>query len=334
MNNEVLSNVEIEALLDMFRAEEAHIEQPSEEDFSRVAGADAEPRGPVISRVDLCKPNRLARDHIGALERCGESAARAIGATTSDKLRHDMVCDCVAVEQLRFGNWMSQLSGPVAIYVVRFPPLEQAALLSISTGLLYSAVDRILGGSGNVGNTNNELTAAEYTVADAFVGPALDHICRSLEGLGELSWEIEERFSNPSAAQILGMHEVVVSVYFQVTSELMMGDMRLVLPYAALEPRLGGLAKSRVGSFNLDPGQMRDSIEVAMREVEVDMAVQLGETEMSIRDLMSLGVGDVVPLDTSVGSLLTAPVQGVPKFLGSIGTRGRRLAYRVHSAID
>ena len=332
--SDVLSNVEIEALLDMFRAEEAHIEEPKAEDFSRVAGADVEIAGPVVSKVDLCKPNRLSREQLASLERCSESAARAIGATTSDKLRLEVVCDCVAVEQIRFGSWLSQLVDPVAIFVLRMPPFEHNAILSISTSMLYSAVDRILGGTGQVKDVPPDLTTAEYTVADAFIGPCLDHICRSLESIGDLSWEIEQRLSNPSAAQILGAHEVAVSLYFQVSGKSLLGDMRMVIPYASLEPHIGGLARSRVASFNLAPGEMRDVVANSIGEVGLNMSVELGGTALSIRDLMSLAVGDVVTLDRRAGDALTAPVEGIPKFKGTVSRRGRRLAYQVQSVIQ
>lgn len=332
--NEVLTNTEIEALLDMFRVEEAHIESPRAEDFKRVAGADIFEAEPVVSKIDLCKPNRFSREHIASLEQCATDAARAIGATSSEKLRLDIACECVGVEQQRFGSLMNALSGPVVIYVLRLAPLEHLALLSISTELLYGAVDRILGGSGRVKNVPTELTAAEYTVADAFVGPALDHICRSMEMLGDTSWEIEARFSNGTSAQILGAHEVAASIYFQVSGDFMLGDMRLVLPHASLEPHLFNLGRSRVSGFNLEPGKMRNVVEGSMKSVDVELGVQLGEANLTVHDLMALRVGDVVSLDTRVGDRLVAPVEGIPKFWGSIGRKGRRLAYRIDAEIE
>ena len=331
--NEVLTNTEIEALLDMFRAEEAHIESPRAEDFKRVAGADFPSIEPVVSKIDLCKPNRFTREHIASLERCAHDAARAIGATSSEKLRLEIQCECVGVEQQRFETLMNALTGSVSIYVLHLPPLDHLALLSISSGLLYAAVDRILGGSGRVQSVPNELSSAEYTVADAFVTPALDHICRSLEMIGDIDWEIEGRFSNVSSAQILGAHEVAASLYFQVTGDFMLGDMRLVLPHASLEPHLAKLGRSRVSGFNLEPGRMRSAVEGSMKGVDVEFGVQLGEAMLTIQDLMALRVGDVVTLDTRAGDHLVAPVEGVPKFLGRLGRKGRRLAYCVDSEV-
>ena len=48
-----------------------------------------------------------------------------------------------------------------------------------------------------------EFTAAEYTVADAFVGPCLDRVTDTLATVGDFSWSVESRFCNPSLAQIM-----------------------------------------------------------------------------------------------------------------------------------
>ena len=114
------------------------------------------------------------------VERYFESAGKLLSMTIGDKLRLDARCDCVAVEQLRFGSWLEQLPGPVAIYVLQMEPFRLPVLFTASTSLLYGAVDRILGGSGKVTKVPKDFTAAEHTVAEALVGPCLDKICDSL----------------------------------------------------------------------------------------------------------------------------------------------------------
>ena len=116
----------------------------------------------------------------------------------SDRLRLDMVCDCVAVEQMRFAAWSRLLSTPSAIYVLQMPPFEMPVLLAVTTSVLYGAVDRILGGTGRVQEERQDFTAAEYIVADAFVGPCLDRICEGLRDLAQLTWRVESRCCTPS----------------------------------------------------------------------------------------------------------------------------------------
>ena len=68
--------------------------------------------------------------------------------------------------------------------------------------------------------------------------------------------------------------------------------------------------------------------------MSVDMSVLLGESTLPLRQLLSLKVGDVVPLRTRLGEPLLAPVEGVPKFKGHVGTLGRRLAYQVQTVME
>jgi flagellar motor switch protein FliM len=319
--NEILSNEEIDTLLDMFRAGAVDDE---------VAGAPsgaAEPAGDRVSEIDLLKPNRLAREQVRGLERFFESAAKLLSATISDKLRLDTRCDCVAVEQHRFGPWLEQLPTPSAIYVVKMEPFALPVLFIASTSLLYGAVDRILGGSGRVTRVPKDFTQAEYTVADALVGPCLDRIAESLEDVLELKWSIENRFCNPSMAQVLPSQDIVLSVYFQASGEFLIGDLRLVLPLAAMEPWLERLGKDTVTSF--EPGAMKEQVTRTVRGVPLDVAVELGSARITLRQLLELQAGDVVALDARFGTPAVVPVQGRPKFRGQVGRIGNRLALRI-----
>jgi flagellar motor switch protein FliM len=323
--NEILSNEEIDTLLAMFRAGSGA--------GAEAAAAAATPAQPAVADdervrdVDLLKPNRLSREHMRALERFFESAAKTLSATFADKLRLEARCDCVAVEQMRFRTWLEQLPGPVAIYVVRMEPLRQPVLFTASTSLLYGAVDRILGGTGKVSRVPKDFTAAEYTVADALVGPCLDRIAESLKELAPMKWAVENRFCNPSMAQILPSQDVVLSVYFQVAGNFLIGDLRLLLPFAQLEPLLDKLGKD--GVARLDPGAMRGTVARTVRDVPVEIAVELGNARLSLRQLLDLQAGDVVPLDTRVGAPAVVPVQGRPKFHGHVGKVGNRFAFQV-----
>ena len=326
---ELLSNEEIDTLLDLFRTDGLIAEAAA--DFTLEEVAD---EGPAVREIDLLKPNRFGREQIRSLERLFETCSKSFSATMSDRLRMDMRCDCVAVEQMRLGGWLKALLGPTAIYQLGLPPFDMPVLFGVTTGLLYGAVDRILGGSGKVQETRTEFTSAEYIVADAFVGPCLDRLCESLEDLGQFTWNIENRYCNPTMAQILPAQDVVLNVHFQVSSELLRGDLRLAVPFASLEPFLEGIEFGPGSTYRVPPGAMRETTQETVASVPVTMSVVLGETQVPLRQLLALEIGDVVPLPTRVGEPLVAPVQGRPKFRGQVGTRGSQLAFQVGTVGD
>lgn len=323
---DVLSNDEIDALLQMFRSDGAALESAGDQTRAATAPiADAD--GKVVSPIDLLKPNRLGREQLRGLERYFESAGKLLSATIGDKLRLETRCDCVAVEQLRFGTWLDQLPGPVAIYVVQLEPWKLPALFTVSTSLLYGAVDRILGGSGKVQKVPKDFTLAEHTVAEALVGPCLDRICEALGEVVKLKWSIANRFCNPSMAQIMPSQDVVVSVYFQASGDFLLGDLRLVLPFASLEPVLDRFGKDTVA--RMEPGAMKQKLGASVRQMPIDVAVELGATNIRLRQLMELQPGDVITLGARVGEPAVVPVMGKAKFTAHVGRIGNRLGVQV-----
>jgi flagellar motor switch protein FliM len=327
--NEILSNEEIDTLLHMFRSEGAAIDAEQSKLVAAVPVADK--AGRVVSPVDLLKPNRLGREQLRGLERYFESAGKLLSATIGERLRLDTRCDCVAVEQVRFGSWLEQLPGPVAIYVVQMEPFKLPVLLTASTSLLYGAVDRILGGSGKVTRVPKDFTAAEHTVAEALVGPCLDRLCECLAEVVPLKWTIQNRFCNRSMAQILPSQDVVIAVYFQAAGDFLIGDLRLVIPFASLEPLLDRFGRDSVS--RLEPGAMRDQVGASVREMPIDVAVELGGSSIRLRQLLELQAGDVVTLGTRVGEPATVPVMGRTKFTAHLGRIGNRFGVQVADVI-
>ena len=325
---ELLSNNEIDTLLAMFRADEA----PMAESVAIRDAVDKE-HGAVISPVDLLKPNRLTREHMVDLERLFDTAAKHLGTVMTDKLRFEMECDCVAVEQIRFQRWLTMIGSSNCIYILKVPDVSSPLLCTMTTSLLYASVDRILGGEGKVNEVPKDLSDAEYTVADAFMEPCIDRLARSIDKLLPAGWELGNRFTNPSLAHILPLQDVVLSVHFQVGGDFLLGDLRLVIPYKAVESKLSAVDEDTPRSEQ-PAVSAREVLGKSVLPVGVDLAVRLGETILPLRQLLELKVGDVVPLQTRLGEPLIAPVQGVPKFKGHVGKLGGRLAYRIASVIE
>ena len=61
-------------------------------------------------------------------------------------------------------------------------------------------------------------------------------------------------------AQVVPSHDVVLAVYFQASGDSLLGDLRMVIPYASLEPYLSKLSHVASSGFGHEPGTMRDTV--------------------------------------------------------------------------
>ncbi|MEZ5989495.1 MAG: FliM/FliN family flagellar motor switch protein [Planctomycetota bacterium] len=327
-----LDNSEIDALLELFRAE--GVPEELAQTAARIeAGLGTAGGQEKVRPLDLLKPNRFTRTQLQAIERIQEMVAKKVAATISERMHVEADCDCVGVEQLAFSTWLGLLDRPIALYTLQAQPMGTPAVMTFSTGMLYGAVDCILGGTGKGLEAPGELSDAEYSVAEAFVGPVKDQLAAGLSELSAMRFEVTGRFTNPNMAQVLPLGEVVLSLHYQITGDCLVGDVRLCLPYSLLATQLERFASSRWLGESKGKGEHREAIAKGLRRLLLDVSVRLGETGMTLRDLLSLEVGDVVPIGCKPGEPVVVPVQDRPKFRGRLGVRGTRYAVDIQETL-
>src|SRR5690606_5973508 len=107
------------------------------------------------------------------------------------------------------------------------------------------------------------------------------------------------------------------------------GNIELLLPYATIEPIRNVLLQMFMGEkFGRDPiweGHL--ATEIAQAEIAVKAV--LFESEMPLRQLMSLQVGDTLPLDVRPDASVTLRCDDVIVSEGRMGRVGDRIAIRV-----
>src|SRR5690606_21325596 len=155
-----------------------------------------------------------------------------------------------------------------------------------TANLLHGAVDRILGGQGRIQDAPKDFSEAELVVADAFLEPIVARIAASMAGLLSIDIGIAGRFRPASLPRGLPAGDVVLSAHLQTGGEFLLGDLRLVLPYVALEPHLRSFGPAGIGrpgsGRQARPGSMREELARAVQAVPLDFTVELGDADLSV----------------------------------------------------
>ena len=132
---------------------------------------------------------------------------------------------------------------------------------------------------------------------------------------------------NPHFANIVSPSEVVVATVIHVELDGGGGDLHVTLPYSMVEP-IRDLLDAGVQSDRSERDlrwtwALREEIETA----DVDLAVTLTETALTLRELMAMRPGDVIPVE--LPPRVVARIEGVPVFWAKFGASRGRLAVRV-----
>ena len=140
---------------------------------------------------------------------------------------------------------------------------------------------------------------------------------------------IDGRSGNPATLQAMAPTDVALAVYFQISGEVLAGDLRLALAYQDLEPFLDRVPVAHTDAGDDAIAADRDAIERAVRDVALGMSVVLGRTAITMRSLLALRPGDVVRVDRVVGASLEADIEGVTRLRGDVVRSGGARAPRV-----
>jgi flagellar motor switch protein FliM len=137
---------------------------------------------------------------------------------------------------------------------------------------------------------------------------------------------------NTQFANIATPNEVVVSITFAIELGQVSGEMHICMPYSMIEP-VKDLLTSSLQAENLEVDKrwvrlMRQQIQMA----EVEIIADLGTTPISLRDIVNMKVGDVIPLD--IPQSIEAKVDGVPVMECAYGKFNGQYTLRVEKLLS
>lgn len=314
---EILDQSEVDALLSSIAA------SPNESDAEPALGIAEDGAPPLdVSIYDFKRPERVSKDQMRALQSIHESFARNFGASLSAFLRTMVETRVAAAEQLTYSEFIHSLPSPTCFSLLSAPQLSGQICLEISPLIVFPIVDRLLGGTNtDIFIPQRPLTSIEMRLVNRILERAIVNLSESWSELVEVKFEVVGNESNPHLVQIVAPNEVVVVIGFEIKVGARAGTMSVCIPFNVIEPVIGKLAAQSWLAYSRGSGtsdQMR-MLSGSLRRAEVDLRAYLGETRMTVTDLLSLSPGDIIKLDKLAARDFVLQIRGQNKFAGRLG---------------
>ncbi len=308
---QVLSQSEVDALLSAVSDNRVASEDPANPDNLKNG----------IVQYDLANQDRIIRGRMPTLDIIHDRFIRLFRVTLSNSLRKMANISVNSTGPLKFSEFMNSLPLPSCLNILRLDPLRGAAVMVIESKLLYALVDSFFGGN-DVPYTKIEgkdFTPIEIKIARRVVLSAIDDLEKAWEPVYPLKIGYSRTEINPQFVAVVPPSDVVIATTFDVELEKVSGTIKIVIPYATLEP-----IKSKL-SVGFQSEQLEvdfiwiNRIKEQIMQASANILVKLGEATISIQDLVDLEPGDIIQLDKDATLPLDIMVEGVPKFKGLPG---------------
>lgn len=305
--NDILSQDEIDALL-------SGVETGSVKTENEFLSHDG-----VVRTLDLTTQDRIIRGRMPTLEMVNQRFARLFRISLFNMLRRSPEIAVSEVQMFKFSDYVHSLFVPASLNLVRIKPLRGTGLLVFDPKLVFAIVNHFFGGDSRFQAKieGREFTATEQRIIQRVLTQVFRDLKEAWTPVMPLEFEFLQHEVNPQFANIVSPTEVVVVCSFRVDMEGVGGDFHVTLPYSMVEP----IRDLLDAGLKTDRDEVDDRWSMALREemkeAMVSVSTTLTETELSLRDILSLVPGDVIPVDIPDHVVLRA--EGVPVFRGRYG---------------
>jgi flagellar motor switch protein FliM len=280
---------------------------------------------------DFRSPNKFSKEQMRTLKMIHESFARRITSSLSAHLRTSAQATFVYIEQGMYKQLSNHVPEPSIIYIVKLAPLPGRLLLSFDAGLAAVFVDRLLGGSGHPVTVSHQVTDIEVRLVKNVATHALDALRDAWSNVVELEPHIEESALNTQFVQVALTSDAAVFIALEIKMSEATGTMTMAIPYPVIKPIVYKLSPHTwvAGQERTEDEQSSGDMRHNLWDVPVDVVAQLGEADLTIAELMSLRPGDVIPLNSHIGSELPLLTEDYELFRCRPGTIGSQMAVLV-----
>jgi len=314
-----ISDEEVDALLENVESGEGS------------AGMARSPGG--VQPYNLIAPDKISRGRMPALDRINERWVGEFQQAVSELVRKPVEVTAHDAQVTAFGEWQSSLPAVVSLNVLSVSPWRGAALVALDAKLLFALVDSYYGGGGGGGARESveraNLTPAEERLNRVVVETLTRQFREAFEPIAAVQIEHQRTEVNPHYASIATSSEPVVVTRLDISLNEAGGAATLVLPLSVLEPVREKLAEDLKTVSPEGRARWRQGLRKQLEQMQLDLTSVFLRSELTMRELLSLKPGDILPIEMPRTTTLCAGDRALLR-----GKFGRSHGYNAVSIVE
>jgi flagellar motor switch protein FliM len=290
-----------------------------------------------VQKHDLAAEDSSLGVNLASIDMVNERFIRQFRLGMLEVLRVSPRINPTRAQIMRFGDYVNDLRAPLSVNILRINPLRGYSMAVIEPTVIFSSLDSFFGGFGRgVGQLppGRLFTPTETRIIKLILQILFRSFKEAWGPLTTMDFEHVSSEINPQFAQIADENDLVVLSRFEAESTSSApGFIDMVIPYMSLKP-IRDLLRNRLqsGDGNEESDKIwRDDLTSAVKDAAIELQVSLGKVDITMQQLQSLQVGDVLPFRKPDYARMTTSDK--PVFDVEVGSLGANAAVMVVKAI-
>lgn len=326
---EVLSQSQIDMLLNSIGSSEPEVEQPKE----------------VIAeeyrKYNFYSPKKFTRDKLKMLSGVFDNYSRMLSSKLNSLFRTGCEVEVVGIEEQRYYEFSNALSENDVVGVVntslqdnkKYAPI----LMNVSTELTLAMIDMMIGGGDGSSVEipfHYKYTDVELSIFEAIFSHITKNMSDAWNAFNFLRFDFQRLEASSGMVQLIGADETVVLVVLSVQLGATQGRLSICVPGSTLSNIFSRYERQLQESQGSRTNEEEEAeIMEALRSTYLDINVRMPSSRILLRDASEIKVGDIINLNRTKDANVYLYIDNKERFSGKLGTNKKNLAVKINEMI-
>ncbi|MBN9450982.1 MAG: flagellar motor switch protein FliM [Bosea sp.] len=293
------------------------------------SGDERDGRNGIQAIVDS---GSVAYERLPMLEIIFERLVRLLSTSLRNFFTDNVEVTLESIRSIRFGDYVNSISQPALLSVFKAEEWDNFGLITIESSLIYSVLDAMFGGKRGQPAPRIDgrpFTSIEIRMVRRVIELVLSDAEAAFKPLSPVRFTVDRVESNPRFVSISRPANAAIRVELKFDMEGRGGALHILLPYATIEPIRELLLESFMGEkLGRDP-IWENHLATEVWQADVDVTCVLHETQMPLKRVMKLEIGDTLMFDARPDSIVSLRCGDFVVTEGRIGRVDGKIAVQV-----
>lgn len=272
-----------------------------------------------VEPYDFRNPAFLSEAELRRLRLLHEDFIRYLSARLSLYLRMELGLKMAKLTTVTYSKFTESLPNPTHLSLFKVEPLIGVGILDVNPRLALTIADRLLGGRGHSVKAERYLTEIEIALIEDVIIIVLEEWCGQWKSEKDLRPSIIGHENNGRFLQTSPRDAIILALTLEASFGDCSEQIQIGVPYYTIEPMVKQMQARRHKDNAVSTVEKRAAWQPSYDRITMPVRAEWSALELSLREVTSLRVGDVIELPHTICNETRVLLNGTAKFVGTVG---------------
>lgn len=288
-----------------------------------------------VESYDFKHPKLFSKEIMRNLRSLHDILARSLSRVFSSALRQKVDVSLNKIDQLSTNEFINKVKSPSVICLLSIEKFNANVIMVMPPGFCIHLVERQSGGYGGDILERRTLTIIEERIISRIVKSINQEIVVAWEPYMDFDIASSAFESKPENIHVASVDPTII-IEFLIEFNDQQVNIQISYPYNLLKEAMNNsvLKKGKKSETEKLTEEQLQSYKHTLSSARVNIKPLLGSTKLTVKDILNLDEGHIIPLDQRTDQPLEVKVNNVNKMLAYPGVLHGRRAVKIYEMVE